>query len=685
MKTLFSFFKNFRDYFFTLLFIILGLAIIYYAEFFLFKIINLVAGYLIFSDEIYKDYFSKIIIFFIHYFLARLIVLTLLFPAGYFISRLIISMNLIEEYFKDIKLDITYISKNIEKYLRSHESYEKLKNIYDFKLKKIIFFSNLIKKISEDKHLKLNYSKCKNVSENLSKFILKFDEIIMNSNMITLEQELSEFNQLIDNLKKELNFLTTYFPYYNYRKCFGFLNLKFEEHFKPNIKIINYHKNSYGYLLSAENSHSVVLFCNPNGMCSEFYSFATGIFDFYINHNFSVFLWNYEGYGYESGYPNLKNIKTRSEYVMNKLLQMGFKNIGVHGVSMGGYVASHLSGKYSNLSFVIMDRTFSSIRKVIENGFPFGKILNYLYQFLFPSISDMSHEVVKNFHNYKDIPKILLHDPQDSIIPSSASLKKAITDYLYEHIVKPKIFKNQVLFSNQDISKIKSLYFKLMSYCQFLNISENSQNESCDKFLFIKNLFNYFLLYNHSNIKLENIEENFDNYFTEFIRNLFVWGYTSPRVFASKFDNKDLYYNYRVVLILILQFRKSLQELEQYFKEPNNLKEYSFDNLGNKDPHQFNELLKEFHEIFIAKIYNCFIKKYFKSLSEKEGEDQIQDYDYISYKIFVTPELSEVLSKFGNVMTLKCGHNGELSDLEEEALESFLCYIEKSIELKKFK
>jgi hypothetical protein len=62
------------------------------------------------------------------------------------------------------------------------------------------------------------------------------------------------------------------------------------------------------------------------------------------------------------------------DYIRNELK---FKTIGVHGESLGGFVATHVASA-KNLDFLCADRTFSSLSSIANIGF--NRFLFYLFK-----------------------------------------------------------------------------------------------------------------------------------------------------------------------------------------------------------------------------------------------------------------------------------------------------------------
>lgn len=87
-----------------------------------------------------------------------------------------------------------------------------------------------------------------------------------------------------------------------------------------------------------------VLFCNPNGVFYETFAYDGYWLEFYLNNGFNIFLWNYRGYGRSKGSFSPENLFSDADQLVTHLKQIrGVGKLLVHGISLGGGVASHLS------------------------------------------------------------------------------------------------------------------------------------------------------------------------------------------------------------------------------------------------------------------------------------------------------------------------------------------------------
>ena len=95
-----------------------------------------------------------------------------------------------------------------------------------------------------------------------------------------------------------------------------------------------------------ENCPTVII-CFPNGGFIEYFYFQWEWVNFYLEKGVNVLLWNYRGYYKSTGTPSSKNVLEDVELVYDYLkYNLKAKGvIGVHGESLGGYVATHLARK----------------------------------------------------------------------------------------------------------------------------------------------------------------------------------------------------------------------------------------------------------------------------------------------------------------------------------------------------
>ncbi|DBA05262.1 TPA: hypothetical protein N0F65_007424 [Lagenidium giganteum] len=164
----------------------------------------------------------------------------------------------------------------------------------------------------------------------------------------------------------------------------------------------------------------VMLLCNPNGCLYEFHHLQMDWIRFYTHLNCHVMLFNYRGYGRTKGEPsaNLHNLDALA--IVNYLRdQRGLKQIGVHGESIGGIVATYLANHCKDISVLVADRTFASLPALAQRlvGGWAGRAVSLL--------TGWNTDNVTNYLG-ASCPKLLCSDPCDEIIMDGASLKSGV-------------------------------------------------------------------------------------------------------------------------------------------------------------------------------------------------------------------------------------------------------------------
>lgn len=139
----------------------------------------------------------------------------------------------------------------------------------------------------------------------------------------------------------------------------------------------------------------------------------------------NVFMLEYRGYGLSTGIPDesglavdaqtaLDYIRQRAEFRDTKLL--------IYGQSLGGAVTIRLvaeNQKAGDIAGVILENTFTSIRKLIPTAFPPAKYIARLCHQLWPSDETLPRITA-------DIPILFLSGLEDEIVP--APMMKALYD-----------------------------------------------------------------------------------------------------------------------------------------------------------------------------------------------------------------------------------------------------------------
>eukprot|EP01017_Pseudomicrothorax_dubius_P015640 TRINITY_DN1793_c0_g1_i1.p1 TRINITY_DN1793_c0_g1~~TRINITY_DN1793_c0_g1_i1.p1 ORF type:complete len:632 (-),score=173.61 TRINITY_DN1793_c0_g1_i1:116-2011(-) len=158
-----------------------------------------------------------------------------------------------------------------------------------------------------------------------------------------------------------------------------------------------------------------VFLCNGNGAIYEFSCMDNDWLNFYVESGVNVLLWNYRGYGRSQSFPTPYRLRRDAEAVVDYLRStMGVRKLGVHGLSMGGMVASHVA-KRREVDFLCADRSFSSLGEVVRYGF------NRVFELLYLAFTLWTRRVGGDYIEAK-CPKILMIDLHDEIIPTPSSL-----------------------------------------------------------------------------------------------------------------------------------------------------------------------------------------------------------------------------------------------------------------------
>ncbi|WP_407884650.1 alpha/beta hydrolase [Scytonema sp. NUACC26] len=182
---------------------------------------------------------------------------------------------------------------------------------------------------------------------------------------------------------------------------------------------------------------------------------------------FSVFLFDYRGYGRSEGsFPNelqiYQDAATAWEYLVSqrKILP---NTIFLYGHSLGGAVAIDLAVKHPEAAGLIVEGSFTSIRKMIAHRNNFWMVpVNLILKQRFDSI--MKVPILK-------IPVLFIHGTADEVVPAFMSKN------LYEATPEPK---NLVLIpggGHNDVAEVApSAYYQavqsFVKYVQDLNSSQ---------------------------------------------------------------------------------------------------------------------------------------------------------------------------------------------------------------------
>ena len=139
----------------------------------------------------------------------------------------------------------------------------------------------------------------------------------------------------------------------------------------------------------------------------------------------NVFMLEYRGYGWSTGTPNENGLTVDGQTALDYIRKRGDlqdTKLIIYGQSLGGALAIRLVAENQaegDIAGVILENTFTSIRKLIPTAFPPAKFLARLCHQLWPSDETIPKIVA-------DIPILFLSGLKDEIVP--APMMKTLYD-----------------------------------------------------------------------------------------------------------------------------------------------------------------------------------------------------------------------------------------------------------------
>lgn len=394
--------------------------------------------------------------------------------------------------------------------------------------------------------------------------------------------------------------------------------------------------------VQAENySGLAVMICNPNAGFYEFIYFQSEWLEFYLARNVNVILWNYRGYGASIGRPDFKALVDDGLSVIKYYTaKNNIKKLGLHGESIGGYVAIHLANK-TKCDFLLADRTFGCLSDVIK--FSYGWIAYILYKLsLFPDCENTSKFLALSCY------KVLVNDPCDKIIPDYVSLKSSVAinfmlkkqltvnEFLTSNLYKNASYILTPIELNRLSQSLSRLYYKLHFSLddeiveKRKIILKTESQDNAEQAQISKRLFNLFSDFNSCGVPLKSVIKHKNS---EFI--LKIWIMTLE-IWGSAYGNLE---NNDVLLV-----SRTIRELKDAISE---FQQYAYTEVG-EDIHLIQDSL--------SKISNYIQETSNRSVNSFRTEDSsLHDY-----------------SKAGIFMLVNCGHGGHYSNMNRHHLEFHL-------------
>lgn len=197
-----------------------------------------------------------------------------------------------------------------------------------------------------------------------------------------------------------------------------------------------------GWFISRPNARYTILFCHGN---AGNISHRLEKLKFFHGLGYSIFIFDYRGYGRSKGKPSEKgmylDIQGAYDYLLSRKISP--EQIIGYGESIGGAVIIDLASK-NRLGGLITDSTLSSSKDMIKIIYPF------LPYWIFSSRLDSLNKI-KSIN----IPKLIIHSVNDEIVPYKLGQK------LFEFAHEPKEFlrirggHNSCFFESETVLKEK--------------------------------------------------------------------------------------------------------------------------------------------------------------------------------------------------------------------------------------
>ena len=193
---------------------------------------------------------------------------------------------------------------------------------------------------------------------------------------------------------------------------------------------------------------NIVLLCQPNGNPYEMLFNKKGLLNSFLSNNYHAVAWNYRGFGRSKGSPTLENMISDCKALITFLKsKFQIRRFVIYGRSIGGHLAKILSAE---ADLVILDRTFSSISLVPR--IMYGATAQKLYDYLIDNYRVGCKDLLDN-----PAKKVILYDPNDTIIPFLASAQFGVTvelaNLFFNKSSKMDVESSSAISQNWTISK----------------------------------------------------------------------------------------------------------------------------------------------------------------------------------------------------------------------------------------
>ncbi len=171
----------------------------------------------------------------------------------------------------------------------------------------------------------------------------------------------------------------------------------------------------HGWWIPNPASDRVLLYLHGNGDNISANAYHAGRF---YHLGFSVFIFDYRGYGQSGGsFPSEKTVYEDADRVWQYLVEeRGFspEKIMVYGHSLGGAIAIELATKQPQISGLIIEGSFTSMRDMADYSYPFLNLL---------PIDQILHNKFDSAAKVSSLkmPLLFIHSVPDQTVPAFMS------------------------------------------------------------------------------------------------------------------------------------------------------------------------------------------------------------------------------------------------------------------------
>lgn len=163
----------------------------------------------------------------------------------------------------------------------------------------------------------------------------------------------------------------------------------------------------HGWFVPAPDSHGVLLYCHGSGANI---GYRTRIVKVLHDMGFSVFMFDYRGFGRSTGEPSEPGTYADVDAAWTHLTrERGIppERIVIYGRSMGGPIAAWLAAREQAAALVV-DSSFTSLPDLIDDTYP-----SYL---VVPSLIEFDY-TTRSYLEQVEEPVLVAHSPEDEMIP----------------------------------------------------------------------------------------------------------------------------------------------------------------------------------------------------------------------------------------------------------------------------